>query len=175
MIGVIPVYCFFLMRKKLFYFKKKIGPDARPSNEELIETTTDQSESSTNTTLPGRGVQNFLMQRMSDILTQLVSRTTSETEDTEATTTSNNAQTNPNVPQTNDYHTPSSPIINTPLITTPSSPSPPSTQNLTSSIAINERNNTNAAEDSQESNVSYTIQKKSFLILFFLLVASWYS
>lgn len=46
------------------------GPDARPSNEnEPTEST-------------GRNVQNFFMQRMSEILTQLVSRTTSDQSET---------------------------------------------------------------------------------------------
>jgi hypothetical protein len=62
-----------------------VGPDARPLN------TTDTSESLVNSsetlhdhstsTARSRNLQNFLMQRMSDILTQFVARTASEPEE----------------------------------------------------------------------------------------------
>ncbi|CAF3105406.1 unnamed protein product [Rotaria sp. Silwood2] len=132
------------------------GPDSRPiQEEEQIEPTTNQSESSneqqsTTTTTPGRDLQNFFMRRMSDILTQLVTRTTSETEqtnqETETTTTPNNTQTN----ETNDNdnnndsnnNIASSPTTNSPMVQ--SSPSPTSVQNSTTT--------NNDDEDDHESN-----------------------
>ncbi|CAF3255908.1 unnamed protein product [Rotaria sp. Silwood2] len=132
------------------------GPDSRPiQEEEQIEPTTNQSESSneqqsTTTTTPGRDLQNFFMRRMSDILTQLVTRTTSETEqtnqETETTTTPNNTQTN----ETNDNdnnndsnnNIASSPTTNSPMVQ--SSPSPTPVQNSTTT--------NNDDEDDHESN-----------------------
>ncbi|CAF1102452.1 unnamed protein product [Rotaria sp. Silwood1] len=129
------------------------GPDSRPLNEEeQTEPTINPTESSNeqqSTTTPGRDLQNFFMRRMSDILTQLVTRTTSETEqtneETETTTptttdTPNNAQSN----ETNDNNTniaSSSPTTNSPMVQ--SSPSPTPIQNSTTN---------NDDEDDNESN-----------------------
>ncbi len=88
------------------------GPDSRPSNEEESEPTTNQSEPSP--TVPGRNVQNFFMQRMSDILTQLVTSATSETGEAETTTAVNES------PITTETNTASSPIRNSPIVPTPS-------------------------------------------------------
>ncbi|CAF4420320.1 unnamed protein product, partial [Adineta steineri] len=74
------------------------GPESRPSNEEEVvveETATVpvQSDSSNEQQSPNRNLQNFFMQRMSDILTQLVTSSTSEieqtNEETEIATTTN--------------------------------------------------------------------------------------
>ncbi|CAF1290185.1 unnamed protein product [Adineta steineri] len=77
------------------------GPESRPSNEEEVvveETATvpvqsDSSDEQQSSSTSGRNLQNFFMQRMSDILTQLVTSSTSETEqtneETEIATTTN--------------------------------------------------------------------------------------
>ncbi len=129
-----------------------LGPDSRPSNEEESEPTTNQSESSETTTIPGHGVQNFFMQRMSDILTQLVTRTstTTETEETEPATTLNNTQTNqsPIIAESNDNRT----TRDSPAVQTP--PSPSLAQNSATPTTTN--NNTNDDdEDDNESDVSF--------------------
>ncbi|CAF1225503.1 unnamed protein product [Rotaria sordida] len=127
------------------------GPDSRPFNEEeQIEPTIDQSQSSNNeqqspstttTTIPGRNLQNFFMRRMSDILTQLVTHTTSETDQTdqEIETTTNNIQTN----ETNDNNNNivSSSTTNSRMIQ--SSPSPTPIQDSTTN---------NDDDDDNESN-----------------------
>ncbi|CAF3944578.1 unnamed protein product [Rotaria sordida] len=125
------------------------GPDSRPFNEEeQIEPTIDQSQSLNNeqqspstTTIPGRNLQNFFMRRMSDILTQLVTHTTSETDQTdqEIETTSNNIQTN----ETNDNNNNivSSSTTNSPMIQ--SSPSPTPIQDSTTSNDDGDDNESN--------------------------------
>ncbi|CAF1184517.1 unnamed protein product [Rotaria sordida] len=125
------------------------GPDSRPFNEEeQIEPTIDQSQSSNNeqqspstTTIPGRNLQNFFMRRMSDILTQLVTHTTSETDQTdqEIETTTNNIQTN----ETNDNNNNivSSSTTNSPMIQ--SSPSPTPIQDSTTSNDDGDDNESN--------------------------------
>jgi len=74
------------------------------------------------------------MQHINDILTQLVTRTTSETDTNES----------PIITETND--TASSPTRNNPIIQTP--PSPPLAQNAAPT------SNNNDDEDENESNVS---------------------
>ncbi|CAF2987999.1 unnamed protein product [Rotaria socialis] len=97
------------------------GPDARPSTEEEpTESIINPSESSNeqqSSTTPGHHLQNFFMRRMSDILTQLVTRTTSETGETsperETTATSNNVETNDNNIQS--LSTTENPIVQPPV------------------------------------------------------------
>ncbi|CAM4750202.1 unnamed protein product [Rotaria magnacalcarata] len=93
------------------------GPDTRPfTEEEPTERIINPSESSNeqqSSTTSGHHSQNFFMRRMSDILTQLVTRTTSETMETsperETTATSNNVETNDN--NIHSLSTMSSPIV----------------------------------------------------------------
>ena len=61
-----------------------VGPDARPSTEaeasESVNHPADPTDDQEDSVRRGRNLQNTFMQRMSDIFTQLVTRTTSDTE-----------------------------------------------------------------------------------------------
>ncbi|CAF1334471.1 unnamed protein product [Adineta ricciae] len=62
------------------------GPDSRPSNEEESTPVSNPSDEPDQQP-PGRNLQNFFMQRMSDILTQLVAGSQADADQTQSTTT----------------------------------------------------------------------------------------
>jgi hypothetical protein len=137
------------------------GPDSRPSNEEESEQTANPSDPSTEAP-PGRNPQNFFMQRMSDLLTQLVTRTTSEPEESESIPTPNNTRTNqsPIITETNEANTASTATRTSPIIQTPPSPS----------RAQSSATNHNDDEDDNESDVSFFLSQN---ILFTFSSACW--
>lgn len=126
-----------------------LGPNSRPSNEEETTSpaaTTSADEPSTGdsqpSATPNRNLQNFFMQRMSDILTQLVTRSTSdenEGERTTSTTTETNPEPTPPAPPTETE--------TTPIVQMPPTPPPASSPEST---ATNEQ--TEDQETTTESN-----------------------
>jgi len=154
----------FSFSKNILYSYEYSGPDSRPSNgevEEESEPTTNQPDSSNeqpSSTTSARNLQNFFMQRMSDILTQLVTGPTSETE---ITATANTIETT----ETNINNTASSSTINSPVVQSPAS-STNAQNSLVTTVNIDE-------EDDHESDVSLICKKNEFrlyLFVFSLLV-----
>lgn len=133
-----------------------LGPDSRPSFEdELTQPTVDTSETSNeqqSSATPGRDLQNFFMRRMSDILTQLVTRTTSETDQESPET---GIPTATNNPQSNDSNASSH------SSTTDSShtQSPTQAQNTTTET----NTTTHSNEEDSQSNVSFSRKSRIYV------------
>ena len=128
-----------------------LGPDARPSNEEESEALPSQQEnpeaSNPPPTAPNRNLQNFFMQRMSDILTQLATHSPDDSEPSETATAPNetNPQATLNVTEVNSNTQSTSPATSDPIVQLPPSPPPSSTEssaNTTTGHDPNEDENT---------------------------------
>ncbi|UJR14015.1 hypothetical protein I4U23_001014 [Adineta vaga] len=97
------------------------GPDSRPSNEEdelsssspPITNPSNESNEQQPSTTSGRNLQNFFMQRMSDILTQLVTGSPSESEQTETITNDTASSSPPPQSSTNNSNPPPPPAAAT--------------------------------------------------------------
>ena len=139
---------FFQFFLSIGIFSLDSGPDSRPVNNEPSQPTADSPP----TSVPDRSPQNVFMQRMSDLLTQLVTRTTTntDTQETEPTAMSESAA------ATSQTNATASPAGTDPIVQ--SLPSPPwSAQSPSTTTNDNE---------AAESDVSFAISNLFISFLF---------